>query len=369
MCVVSGILTDYIGVNFTVLLFFSMVAIGQGIFVIGCWSQEYLLMLAGRFVYGMGYESYYAAINAFIYEYFHHKELGFAMAILQSLDVIGASINDTSTYYIYIQTNSIVIAVSVGFILLTTSLIVLFIFVCHRIRSNIARKQDIKIINEPSEKFKLSDIKQFGALYWILTMYMGASYGMVLSWMNVGTDFLQKTYGYDHKKANILLMIPYIISGFTSPIAGVINDRIGKRAYLMLIVSVILVLTHLFFGWIHEVTPIVPLCGLGLSYSIFCAVIWPSVAQIVDERYIGTAYGIPVSIYSLMNSINFVAVGALTNNDVSDNTMKYVNVEWFLLGWSCVSSVLAVSMIYVDKRTGGRLSEPTIKDKDKLMQL
>eukprot|EP01084_Bolivina_argentea_P268308 455675_1 len=38
MCVVSGILTDYIGVNFTVLLFFSMVAIGQGIFVIGCWS-------------------------------------------------------------------------------------------------------------------------------------------------------------------------------------------------------------------------------------------------------------------------------------------------------------------------------------------
>eukprot|EP01084_Bolivina_argentea_P268310 455680_1 len=336
MCVVSGILTDYIGVNFTVLLFFSMVAIGQGIFVIGCWSHKYLLMLAGRFLYGMGYESYYAAINAFIYEYFHHKELGFALAVLGSLDVIGASINDVTTYYIYIHTNSIVFAVSVGFILLTTTLIILLIFICNRIRI----KQDIKTINEPetSDKFKLSDIKQFGVLYWILTMYIGVNFGLVLSWVNIGTDFLQKTYGYDHKKANILLMIPYIISGPTSPMFGFISDRFGKKTYLLLLVSVILVLSHGLFGRIHKVTPIIALCGVGLSYSIFCAVIWSSVAQIVDERYIGTAYGIPVSIYSLMNSINFVAVGALTNNDVSDNTMKYVNVEWFLLGWSCVSS-------------------------------
>eukprot|EP01084_Bolivina_argentea_P273661 466215_1 len=200
-------------------------------------------------------------------------------------------------------------------------------------------------------------------------MYIGVNYGILLSWMNVGTDFLQNTYGYVHKKANILLMIPYIISAFISPICGLISDRIGKRAYLLLLLSIILILSHLLFGHIHDVTAIVPLCGIGFSFSIFNGVMWPSVAQIVDQRYIGTAYGILGGFYNALASIDFVAVGALTKNDSFDNRMKYVNVEWFLFGWSFVSIVLALSMIYFDKRSGRRLNQPTIKDKDKLMQL
>ncbi len=162
-------------------------------------------------------------------------------------------------------------------------------------------------------------------------------------------------------------MIPYIISTVATPVFGVINDRHGKRAYLMLVAAVILVLTHVLFGWIRDITSFVSLFGLGLGFTIFVAMIWPSVPHVVNERYIGTAYGLPLAFYSLMDSIDFVAVGALTrNDDVFDNTMKYINVEWFLLGLSFISTILAVTMIYLDKRTGGRLNEPTVKHKDKL---
>ncbi len=59
MCLVSGILTDYIGVNTTVLLFWCMVAIGHVIFVLDRWNGV-------RFIYGIGYELFYH-VNRKIY--------------------------------------------------------------------------------------------------------------------------------------------------------------------------------------------------------------------------------------------------------------------------------------------------------------
>ena len=38
------------------------------------------------------------------------------------------------------------------------------------------------------------------------------------------------------------------------------------------------------------------LVGLGLGYSVFAAVIWPSVAYVVDSKALGTAYGVVTSL-------------------------------------------------------------------------
>ena len=183
-----------------------------------------------------------------------------------------------------------------------------------------------------------------------------------MSWMNIGVDYFQSTYSYSHKKANTYLMIPYVIGSVVTPIFGLISDHIGHRGQLLFISTVMLILSHYIFGWQHLITSVIPLIGLGISYSIFCAVIWPSFAQVVDDKCVGTAYGIPTSFYNLINSVGYIIVGALTKHSNIDQN-KYVNVEWFLLSLSLFSGISILLLIYFDSKTGHRLKKPVMGNK------
>ena len=41
-----------------------------------------------------------------------------------------------------------------------------------------------------------------------------------------------------------------------------------------------------------KITPVFPLILQGVAFSIFAAVIWPSVPLCVEQRHVGTAYGV-----------------------------------------------------------------------------
>eukprot|EP01083_Nonionella_stella_P023721 65636_1 len=362
-----GILNDYVGVNTTVLLCFSTITVGHGIYIIGCWVSSYSVMLVGRFIFGIGSESYIVVITTLLYEYFVHKELALAFALLLSLSRVGSSVNDVATYYFYTKTNSIIFANSVGFVLLIICLALLIALVFHRINSKSellrlthnALDQSHQDIND---RFSWRDLRNFDIVYWLVVLNCGVIYGYVMSWMNIGTDFLQTAYGYTQQKANLLLMIPYIIGSIATPMFGILSDHIGKRVHLLCIATVMLVMSHFFMGFENVVTPIVALTGLGISYSIFCAVIWPSFAQVIDDTCVGTAYGIPTSFYNVVVSIDYIIVGALTGNGNVDPGDKYVNVEWFLLSFSLFSGVSILVLGYFDGRTGNRLNQPAIQN-------
>lgn len=91
--------------------------------------------------------------------------------------------------------------------------------------------------------------------------------------------------------ANRAMSIPYIISAVISPFLGFLIDRIGKRAILATLAPCVLILVHSLLSF-TSITPYVPLVGQGLAYSIFAAALWPSIPYVVDEQYVGTAYGL-----------------------------------------------------------------------------
>eukprot|EP01084_Bolivina_argentea_P019533 36304_1 len=218
--------------------------------------------------------------------------------------------------------------------------------------------------NSDDEKFKLSDIKEFDLVFWLLVLNCGLIYGVVLSFMNIGSDYLQTHYGYSHRKGNTLLMIPYIVGAILTPFLGYISDKIGKRAYLLLISTTMLICTHylLTFGpTTSTYFAIISLVCLGISYSVFCAVIWPSFALVVPERLIGTGYGIPCVFYNTILSLFYLLVGVLTNTGDPNGKYFYENVEIFLLTLSGFTTFTVTCLIIVDKRRGARLNIPTIR--------
>ena len=68
-------------------------------------------------------------------------------------------------------------------------------------------------------------------------------------------------------------------------------DNRGGRATLCVASALLCVAVHLALG-LTTLPASVLLLGLGLGYSVFAAVIWPSVAYVVDSKALGTAYGV-----------------------------------------------------------------------------
>ncbi|RLN97133.1 hypothetical protein BBJ28_00015156, partial [Nothophytophthora sp. Chile5] len=87
------------------------------------------------------------------------------------------------------------------------------------------------------------------------------------------------------------MSIPYLISAIISPFLGLLVDRIGLRAFFLLLAPVTLVVAHTMLA-ISTLTPFVPLALLGVAYSVYAAVLWPACPLVVEEHHIGTAYGV-----------------------------------------------------------------------------
>ena len=75
-------------------------------------------------------------------------------------------------------------------------------------------------------------------------------------------------------------------------------DKIGKRALLMMFGSLLLIPVYLMMAY-AQVNLYVPMVLMGVAFSLIPAVMWPSVAYIVDQSRLGTAYGLMTMIQNI----------------------------------------------------------------------
>jgi len=77
------------------------------------------------------------------------------------------------------------------------------------------------------------------------------------------------------------MSIPFFISAFIIPMMGLITDKIGKRGHFLALSSILGLLS---FGLFMIIPPITPIILLGLSFSIFAAVVWPSISLVIPHE-------------------------------------------------------------------------------------
>ena len=83
-----------------------------------------------------------------------------------------------------------------------------------------------------------------------------------------------------------------------TPLFGLMVDRVGKRAILMMFGSLLLIPVYLMMAYTH-INLYVPMAMMGVAFSLIPAVMWPSVAYIVDQSKLGTAYGLMTMIQNI----------------------------------------------------------------------
>jgi MFS family permease len=149
-----------------------------------------------------------------------------------------------------------------------------------------------------------------------------------------------------------VMSIPYTISACLSPLLGRMIDRVGRRAMIASLASILLVAVHSTLA-LTQVNPAVPLIGQGLAYALYSSVLWPSVTLTVDKELTGTAFGTITSIQNIGLALFPIVVAAI----YSRSGQRYIpHVEIFFTCCAVIGSFLGIILNIWDRRTGNKLN-------------
>ncbi len=319
MSIVGGIILDKWGIRKTGLLFVLLCVLGSLITAYGSsgyfrsgglgygfmgsflnqFSPELKTLMIGRLLFGLGAETSIVVINKIMVKWFKGKELALAFAVNIAIARIGTLLALTLSPVLSGENganwgNALWIAA----ILMSIGLLAFIIYMMYDIKYT--PKNDASAKLAADEIFKVSDIvnllKNKSFLY--VCALCVTFYSAVFPFQNYCPDLLHNKYGVDIDMSGMLSGL--IVTGtiFFTPLFGFIVDRVGKRASIMFIGAALLTVSHLILG-LTSITPYVSLILLGVAFSLVPAAMWPSVALIVEDKYLGTAYGVMASIQNL----------------------------------------------------------------------
>jgi len=155
------------------------------------------------------------------------------------------------------------------------------------------------------------------------------------------------------RQAGLVMSEPYIISAICTPVMGLVVDKVGGRALLVVVAPCLLLAVHLALA-LSSLPASFLLIGLGLGYTVFASVIWPSIPSVVPSRQLGTAYGLITALQNFGLFAIPIGVGLvhdMTGDANPDN--PYRGVELF---FACLAVTGVVAGLLLNAQKGARIA-------------
>jgi MFS family permease len=314
MVLIGGILLDRIGIRKAGTLFAALCA--AGVFLTAA-TKIFPVMLLGRLLYGLGAESLIITQNKVMAKWFKGREMALAFGLNLMVARLGTFAALNTAARVQEWTGSWRMAIWVSAVLMFVSFLLFFVFTAlDRSKDRFFVKE--KVVGE-DEKIVFKDIFAFRPSFWYVSLLCMTFYSAIFPFTAFSTVFLQEKFGFSAVKGGFYTSL--VISGtivFT-PLFGFLCDKIGKRATMMILGSLLLVPIHLSLGLTHF-APALAMIILGISFSLVPASMWPSIPIMVEEKRLGTAFGLMTLIQNAgLTLFNWVA-GKLTDMSGGDYT-------------------------------------------------
>ena len=311
MLVLGGMLLDRIGVKLTGILSIIIMLIGTGIkywaisghfgedmTTLTICSMEFFSVKKSAFmaglgfaVFGVGAEVFGITANKAVIRWFKGKELALAIGLNTSVGRIGTALAMFTPIPLVNLTGSLSTPVILSMFLLCIGLVSFVLFcVFDKKLDNESKNEDI-----PEEKFKFSDLKEIVKVraFWYITILCVLFYSAVFPFIKYATNLIVQKFGVSDEFAGLIpALLPFGALVLT-PFFGNLYDKKGKGATIMMIGSILLLCVHLLFS-IPSLNNLYVAIGLvivlGVAFSLVPSSMWPSVAKIIPEKRLGSAY-------------------------------------------------------------------------------
>ena len=384
---IGGIVIDRIGTKQALSFFAGLCLVGAALTAV---RGNLALMITGRTVLGLGAESMIVTVTVALAKWFKGKELSFAFGINLTIARLASVAADNSPTWanraFYPQgpsgepswQNPLFIAVGAGVLAVVCSGLYWMLETRAEGRYELGKGGAVDKL-EFGEIFRvrglalwdaivhvvngLIEFLRFNRSYWYVVILCFTFYSAIFPFRTFAIDFFTNKIIAAHPGAaaseaikqagfcNSLLPFSAMIA---TPLFGLMVDRIGKRALFMMLGSVLLMPVYLMMAYLsaartvtfaipwftvghftleHVTLPLlllVTMSMMGISFSLIPAIMWPSVAYVVDQSRLGTAY----ALMTMLQQIGFFLLNLLIGkaNDFShagpENAGGYAMGMW-----------------------------------------
>ncbi len=339
MVLIGGLIIDRIGTRKSVLIFTVLIMLGALVTAV---KGNIITMSAGRLIFGLGAESMIVAITTIIARWFKGKELSLAFGLNLTVARLGSfmALNSPSwgkSLYAYWQSPLWITVAAGGFAMLC---IALYYFI------DVYASNNYELPKEGNQdKINIKEIFNFGKSFWFITALCVTFYSAMFPFQTFAVKFFQEAHNTSREVGGSLSSMLTLAAMIFTPIFGYLSDKFGKRSLLMmfgslLIIPVYLMMAYKFgkpdvmmpgdflnisigFADLNVALPkylLLPMGMMGIAFSLVPAVMWPSVALVVKEAKLGTAYGLMTMIQNIGLFAFNIIIGYA--NDISGATAQ-----------------------------------------------
>lgn len=393
--ILSGIILDKMGIRFTLILSGLTMVAGAAIkfaalkyidhaavtSVFG-WELPTTAAVAycGFAIFGVGVEMAGITVSKTIVKWFKGKEMAMAMGLEMAVARLGVfAVFRLSPIFANASAENpaewdAANSVFMGMAFLCIGFLTFLIYVFMDVKLDKQLGDAAKLA--PEDEFKLSDLKKiftnpgFIAIAALCVLF----YSAIFPFQKFATDMLSSKLNIPITEASNLFSFFPIGAMVLTPFIGLFLDLKGKGASMMLYGAMLLVASHLIFALVpNESFSFALALGtiviLGTAFSLVPASMWPSLPKIVEDRYLGTAYG---CIFWIQNIGLMLVPGLIgwsitkANPGVAEQiaakvegaAYNYMVPELIFAGFGVAAIVLALYLRSVDSKQGYGLELP-----------
>jgi len=297
---IMGLATDRWGWRFLICGLSACVVLGNVVLSIGVGFGSWPTMIAGRVLFGLGGESIQVAQNCLLFRWFKGGELAFALAVNLSVARSGSVFNDFLSPWVAGRWG---VHAAVGF----GTLLCLGSFVCNvwsvivdkAEGDRLDQRRQLENAETNEDHMSLRDVFNMPRITFLLIAFSVVMYCGIIPFNNVASAFFVETT-FNHlplaqaqQKAGNAMSFMFLIVVLGMAPLGAVVDFVGLRTQFLFISAVLLPLTY--FA-VFSVSPVVTMLNLGVVYTIFAGVWWPTLALTVPKRQLGTAFGLATAL-------------------------------------------------------------------------
>jgi len=342
---IGGIVIDRIGTKKALTFFAVLCLLGAALTAA---RGQVAVMIAGRTILGLGAESMIVAVTTALAKWFKGKELSFAFGInltIARLASVAADNSPTWANKAFYPNGPVgepswqgplLIAVGAGVLAVVCSGIYWALESRAESRYELGQAGSI-------DKLEFGQIFRFNPSYWFVVGLCFTFYSAIFPFRTFAIDFFTNKILAAHrgivaseaiKQAGFCNSLLPMTAMVATPLFGLMVDKIGKRALFMMLGSALLMPVYLMMAYLSAaktVTFVVPwfsaghltlehvtlpllllvtMSMMGIVFSLIPAVMWPSVAYIVDQSRLGTAY----ALMTMIQQIGFFLLNLLIGN-------------------------------------------------------
>lgn len=300
MVLIGGIIIDKVGTRISTFIFTLLCLIGV---TITATSSTLAWMATGRLIFGLGAESMIVAVTTVIGRWFKGKQLSFAFGLNLTLARLGsfAALNSPTWAKSFYENWQHPLMISVGAGVIAIASVIIY----WGMDSYAERSFSLRPVPK-QDKIIFKEIFNFSTSYWFVVLLCVTFYSGIFPFQTFAVKFFMESHGTTREMGGFLSSMLTLSAMLLTPLFGLMADYVGKRSLLMMFGSLLLVPVYLLMAY-TKVSLYVPMAMMGVAFSLIPAVMWPSVAIIVDEAKLGTAYGLMTMIQNIgLAGFNFL---------------------------------------------------------------